>query len=89
MTTITAQRAQTQFGSLLRQASLMKRSFVITENRQPTAILMSLDDYDDFMEGRDEKFQKSIEKAALEIKSGKGLTPAQFNASLKKKSRRK
>ena len=67
----------------------MKRSFVITENRQPAAVLMSLNDYDDFMEERDEKFQKSIEKAALEIKVGKGLTLAKFNASLKKKSRHK
>lgn len=89
MTTITAQRAQTQFESLLRQTHDDRRRFIITENRQPTAILMSLTEFDDIMEELDDKFQKSIERAAQEIKDGKGMTMEQLKSSLKRKGRRK
>lgn len=40
----------------------------------PKVIMISIDDYEDFLEVKDEQFQKTIEKSAKEIKTGKSGT---------------
>lgn len=68
--TVSATAAKLQFGSLM--ISVKSGTPVIIEkNAQPEIVWISIDDYEDFLELKDEKFQKSIEKGAKEVKKGK------------------
>ena len=77
-TTIPAYIARTQFGSLLKEAAEKKARFVITKGGKPTAVLLSIADFDDILEELDPEFQKSLKIAAKEIRAGKGVTLQQY-----------
>ena len=79
MTTIVpAYIARTQFGSILKQVAEKKSRFVITKSGTPTAILLSVRDFDDLLEERDPDFQKSLKVAAKEFQSGKSITLKEY-----------
>jgi len=65
---------RSQLGSLLRQTAEKKARFVITKSGKPTAVLLSISDFDDMLEQLDPEFQKSLQISAKEIRSGKGIT---------------
>ena len=71
--TVPAYIARTQLGSLLRQAARKKARFVITRSGRPTAVLMSISDFDDMIEELDPEFQKSLALAAEEHESGQAI----------------
>lgn len=77
-TTIPAYIARTQLGSLLKEAAEKKARFVITKGGKPTAVLLSIADFDDILEELDPEFQKSLKVAAREIRAGKGITLQQY-----------
>ena len=79
-TTISANIVRTQLGSLLRQASEKKARVVITKSGKPTAVLLSISDFDDMLEQLDPEFQKSLKIAAKEIRAGKGVTLQQHRS---------
>ena len=77
-TTIPAYIARAHLGSLLRQTAEKKARFVITTSGKPTAVLLSISDFDDMLEQLDPEFQKSLQIAAKEIRAGKGTTLQQY-----------
>ena len=58
VTTIPAYLARTQFGSLLQDVKERRQRFVITKTGVPTAVLLSIHDFDDIAEELDKEFQK-------------------------------
>jgi hypothetical protein len=68
-TTVSAYIARTQLGALLKEASQNKTRFV-----KPTAVLLSISDFDDILEEVDPEFKKSLTAAAREHRSGKAVT---------------
>jgi prevent-host-death family protein len=77
-TTIPAYIARAQLGSLLKEATEKKARFVITKDGKPTAVLLSIADFDDMLEELDPEFRKSLKTAAKEIRAGKGITLQQY-----------
>lgn len=71
--TVPAYIARTQLGSLLRQAATKKARFIITKSGRPTAVLLSISDFDDMIEELDAEFQKSLASAAEEYRSGQAI----------------
>ncbi len=68
--TISATHAKHNFGAML--AKVKEGSPVIIEkNDTPQIVWISIDDYEDFLETKDKKFQKSLEKAKKEMTGGK------------------
>ncbi|MBM3745202.1 MAG: type II toxin-antitoxin system Phd/YefM family antitoxin [Acidobacteria bacterium] len=72
-TAISAQLARSQLGSLLKQAAERRARFVITRSGKPTAVLLSISDFDDMLEELDPLFRRSLAAAAKEYRSGKAL----------------
>lgn len=70
---ITATDAKVQFGATMEKAK-SGRPVIIEKNNMPQVVMISIDDYEDFLEVKDEKFQKTIEKSFGEIKAGKSGT---------------
>ena len=77
-TTVPAYIARTQLGSILKQVAEKKSRFVITKSGTPTAILLSVRDFDDLLEELDPDFQKSLKVAATEFQSGKSITLKEY-----------
>ena len=78
--------ARTQLGSLLKQAATQKTRFVITRSGKPTAVLLSISDFDDMVEELDAEFQKSLALAAKEYRSGEAISLREY---LKSRMRRR
>lgn len=72
--TIPAYIARTQLGSILKRTVKERERFIITKTGVPTAVLISISDFDDMLEELDPLFQRSLTIAANEIKTGKGIT---------------
>lgn len=77
-TTIPAYIARTQLGSLLKQAAEKNARFVITKSGKPTAVLLSISDFDDMLEELDPELQKSLRTAAKEYRAGKAITLREY-----------
>lgn len=73
-TTIPASIARTQLGSLLKEVAVKRRRFAITKSGKPTAVLLSVSDFDDMLEELDPELQKSLTLAAKEYRTGKAVT---------------
>ena len=76
--TIPAYVARTQLGALLKRVSQRKARFVITKSGKPTAVLLSVTDFDDILEELDPEFQKSLKVAAREYRTGKSVTLKEY-----------
>ena len=76
--TVPAYVARTQFGSLLKQASELKARFIITKSGKPTAVLLSITDFDDMLEELDPEFRRSLGVAAKEYRGGKAVTLREY-----------
>lgn len=77
-TTISGHIPRTQLRSLLKQKIEQKARFVLTKSGKPTAVLLSISDFDDILEELDPEFQRSLRAAAKEIHAGKGITLQQY-----------
>ena len=77
-TAIPAYIARTQLGSLLRQVTQKRTRFLITRKGKPTAVLLSVTDFDDILEELDPELQKSLKITAKELRAGKGITLEQY-----------
>jgi prevent-host-death family protein len=73
-TTVSAYIARTQLGALLKEAAQNRTRFVITKSGKPTAVLLSISDFDDMLEEVDPEFRKTLTVAAREHRSGKTIT---------------
>ena len=77
-TTVSAYIARTQLGALLKEAAQNRTRFVITKSGKPTAVLLSISDFDDMLEQVDPEFRKSLTVAAREYRSGKAVTLREY-----------
>ena len=77
-TTIPANIARTQLGSLLKQVAGKKARFIITKSGKPTAVLIGATDFDDILEELDPEFQQSLRVASKEHQAGKSITLREY-----------
>ena len=73
-TTVPADVARTQLGSILKQVAQRKARFIITKSGKPAAVVIGAADFDDMLEELDPEFQKSLKVAAKEHRAGKSIT---------------
>jgi prevent-host-death family protein len=71
--TVPAGVARNRLGKLLQEAAQRKARFLITKSGEPMAVLLSVSDFDDMLEELDPEFQKSLQLATREYRSGKGV----------------
>ena len=69
--TIQASELRSGFKSALCHIKKTKEPLVITERGIPTSVLVSIDEYEDYLAARDPKFVASIKAARKEYKEGK------------------
>lgn len=67
---ISATKAKHSFGSMMEKVK-NGNPLIIEKNSKPEIVWISLDDYEDFLELKDAKFQKAIEKDFEAMKKGK------------------
>ena len=77
-TTVPAYIVRTQLGSLLKQVANRKARFVVTKSGKPTAVLLGIADFDDMLEELDPEFQKSLQAAAKEYRTGKAVSLREY-----------
>lgn len=77
MKTITATEAKKRLLELLREADQSFERYCITRNSEPKAVLMSIDDYEGWIETLEimssKDGLKEIKKARRELEEGKGV----------------
>jgi prevent-host-death family protein len=69
--TIQASELRSGFKSALGHVKKTKEPLVITERGIPTSVLVSIDEYEDYLSAHDPKFLASIKAARKERKEGK------------------
>jgi prevent-host-death family protein len=69
--TIQASELRSGFKSALGHVKMTKEPLIITERGIPTSVLVSIDEYEDYLNARDPKFVASIKAARKEHKEGK------------------
>jgi len=90
MTYLTVTEAKAHLLDIIRKADSSMQHFIITKSGKPKAIIMSLDEYEGWLETleimSDKKALKDIRKAEKELAQGKSYT---FDQVFKKMKRRK
>ena len=66
---ISATEAKLRFGSLIEKVK-GGTPIIIQKNNDPQIVLISLDEYEDFLEQNDQQFQKEIQESKNQIISG-------------------
>lgn len=66
---LSATQAKLQFGALMVKVK-EGTPIVIEKNNKPEVVCISMDDYEDFLELKDQDFQKDLEKGKREIEKG-------------------
>ena len=72
--TIQASELRSGFKSALGHVKKTKEPLVITERGIPTSVLVSIDEYEDYLSSRDPKLLASIKAARKEYKEGRTYT---------------
>ena len=78
-------KARINLGSIVKRARLGKEYFILEKAGSPVAGLMDIDDFEDFLESRDPKIKKCIDKSYLEYKAGQIRPAGLLLKRLKKK----
>lgn len=86
VSTIPAYIARTQFGALLNETAARRHRFIITKTGVPTAVLMSVSDFDDMVEELDPEFQKSLQTAHREYKAEHAITLQEYMANISRQA---
>lgn len=69
--TIQASALRSSFKSALTHVKKSKQPLIITERGIPTSVLVSIDEYEDYLSTHDLEFMASIKSARAEYKKGK------------------
>jgi prevent-host-death family protein len=67
-----------RLGSVLRELKRKRVPFLITENGEPSAVLLGVRDFDDIVEELDPEFRKSLKSAAAEYRTGQVIPLRQY-----------
>jgi prevent-host-death family protein len=68
--TIQSSELRSSFKSALSHVTKNKKPLIITERGIPTSVLVSIDEYEDYLSARDPEFVASIKKSRIEHKKG-------------------
>lgn len=68
--TIQSSELRSSFKSALNHVTKTKKPLIITERGIPTSVLVSIDEYEDYLSAHDPKFVASIKVARAEHKKG-------------------
>jgi antitoxin YefM len=87
MKSIIASEAKKKFLELIRNADESFERYYITRNGEPKAVLMSIDDYEGWLETLEivssKKAVAEIKKARMELDAGKGISFEKVLAKLR------
>lgn len=67
--TVSLPKFRSELDIILGQAD--QDTFVVEKNGDPVAVVMSIDEYEDYLETYDKKFQAGVKRAMQEYRSGK------------------
>lgn len=69
-TKVSATKAKLHFGSLMVKVK-SGTPVIVEKNESPEMVWISIDDYEDFLELKDSKFQKELSTSKAKMKKGK------------------
>ena len=76
-------KARINLGQVVRRAHLNKEYFILEKDGIPIAGIMDADELEDYLELRDPKVKRSIQKSHQEYRAGKGRPIEDFLAGLR------
>lgn len=83
ITSIPVSSIRVQMGSILKKLAKTKTRFIITKSGRPSAVLLSVSDFDDILEELDPEFQNSLILADKEYQRDDSISLREY---LKSKS---
>ena len=87
VTTIAITKARVNLGAIVKRVHLKKERFVLEKDGYPVAVLMDIDEYEDYLDSHDEALKKQIRASRAEFDAGKGKPAHELLARLKKRYR--
>ena len=81
-------KARHSLGSIIRQVHVDKEYFVLEKDGMPVAGLMDIDEFEDYLELRDEKVRRIITESRREHLEGKGFSARDLIEELQDEARR-
>lgn len=92
MTYLSMKEAQRHLSEIIKKIEKHKQYFIIYKNSESKAVIMSIDEYEGWMETlevlSDKRAMKSIEKAEKELAKGKYCTLEELDKKIMKKRQR-
>ncbi|MEK7208190.1 MAG: type II toxin-antitoxin system Phd/YefM family antitoxin [Patescibacteria group bacterium] len=84
-TTIPLTKARVNLGALVKRVHLKKERFVLEKDGYPVAVLMDIDEYEDYLDSQDEALKKQIRQSHKEFEAGKGRPLDDLIAKMRRK----
>jgi hypothetical protein len=81
-------KARHSLGAIIRQVHVDKEYFVLEKDGMPVAGLMDIDEFEDYLELRDESVQRVIADSRREHLDGRGFPARDLIEELQKEARR-
>ena len=70
MSVVTSTQAKTRFGEYLEKIQKKDQTFVISKNGVKVGAMIPIDDYEDYLEVKDEKFENGLKKTKKDMEKG-------------------
>ena len=84
-TTIAITKARVNLGALVKRVHLKKERFVLEKDGYPVAVLLDIDEYEDYMDSQDGALKKQIAASRKEFREGKARPASELLVRLKRK----
>ncbi|MFH1402132.1 MAG: type II toxin-antitoxin system Phd/YefM family antitoxin [Patescibacteria group bacterium] len=85
-TTIPITKARINLGAIVKRASLNKEKFILEKDGYPVAVLMDIDEYEDFVEQRNPRIQKILKESHQDYLAGRVQSARELLKELKKEN---
>lgn len=83
--TMPISKARVNLGSVIKRVREKDERVILQKNGIPVAVILDIDDYEDFLELNDPEIQARIEKSYKEFKAGKWIPAEKVMAEVRKK----
>ncbi|MCK4386849.1 MAG: type II toxin-antitoxin system Phd/YefM family antitoxin [Candidatus Pacebacteria bacterium] len=70
-TTIPITKARINLGAIVKRVSLRKEKFILEKDGYPVAILIDIDEYEDFIEQRNPRIQRILKESHRDYLAGR------------------